>query len=323
MIQFNDIRATIAGTPAHTARAGVAALGGRDVRHHAGGILRFPTENVRANRNLNFATPNALVLMRDAIANMPIVLNYAPINVPIRWTVIRSADDAAALGAGVPAIAAVAGQPASNETLNTDQVGSFLVSAYVDVNNLGRYVASDPRTFLPLIFVNAAVVRNDTAAHAANLSLNRIAPGGVWAGNVVRTRTNASERFDIDRPDGEGDLLLAARVRPTCRWGRPQRSARARPRLRRLDQQRDGCRGCRGELHGRPRDQLRLRKDQPRHGGDWPAQYVPKPPDPAARCTWRLRFSTPGRGGAGTGGETATLATSRIRAPPMSPSGKR
>jgi hypothetical protein len=208
-IQFNDIRATIPGTPAHTARAGVPPPADETFDTMRAGILRFLTENL-ANRDLNFASPNALVLMRDAIANMSIVLNYAPINVPIRWTVIRSADDAAALGAGVPAIAPVAGQPASNETLNTDQVGSFLVSAYVDVNNLGRYVAGDPRTFLPLILANAQVVRNDTATHAGNIRISRDrGAGGVWIGNSVTTGT-----FNIANPGAAG-IHLSVRVRLT------------------------------------------------------------------------------------------------------------
>ncbi|MFQ5719641.1 MAG: Ig-like domain-containing protein [Acidobacteriota bacterium] len=166
VIEFQDITATVPPTPANTLRPPAPAPADHTFVNAQAGIVYYLDENT-TNRDSNFDTPHALVLVRRNADSIPLVLTHLPAAAAIRWQVDRSMDDAAGLGGGTPALATT---PAGAD-LGMNKRGSFLVSAYVDANANNVFDNGEPRVYLPYILIDIALNANNTATHSGNVAL--------------------------------------------------------------------------------------------------------------------------------------------------------
>lgn len=186
VIRFEKIEATIDPTPPHTARAlapplaaAGAAASNAPLNHvyssSSGGIVHTLNAD-DANLDGTFAQPHALVLIRRGDDEVDFAATRQPA-LPMKWTVERASDDAAALGRGVPPITKTAGLTMS---LSTDERGSFLVSVYYDANGNGKFDTGEPRAIVPLILVDTVFREDQSAAHT-HVTATRVGTAATWS----------------------------------------------------------------------------------------------------------------------------------------------
>ena len=195
VVRFEKVTATIDPTPELPARvpANAPARHIFDNSDATTGIVYQLNENPTTDRN--FEGNRALVLIRRGDDTVDLSVTRQPA-LALNWAVTRSADDAAALGKGLPGLNS-AGPAAA--TLGTDERGSFLVYCYVDVNGNGRFDSGEPRALVPLILVQSDFSDDFSVAHN-HITVSNITNA---AGAVVAYRVSsaaAAGGFNVNSP---------------------------------------------------------------------------------------------------------------------------
>ncbi|OAI47174.1 hypothetical protein AYO44_09990 [Planctomycetaceae bacterium SCGC AG-212-F19] len=236
VIQFNNITASV--PVSQSLRAGAPAVPNQTFSNAPGVIVRYLNEFVGAggNRDANFDTPNALVMIRGSADPFQVDVSYNNAAAAISWVAIRAGDDAAALGGAgaLPTLTPNAATP-TRAALGTNQHGSFYASAYVDANGNGRFDVGEPRAFLPYILADVSAVTDASRTNAANITatlaggsfnfssgaFNIAAPGtaGIYMNaNVDLIGGGANQTRGLDRVFGGWLNNLAANSVATAQY---------------------------------------------------------------------------------------------------------
>jgi outer membrane protein OmpA-like peptidoglycan-associated protein len=165
VVQFTQIQATIRSTPPNTIRAG----------------FPLPLDHVFTSNSFSedFTVNDPLVLMRNAQPDIQLEVTAAPAGLPILWQTIRNSDDHPSLGgvADLPTITPDATN-VSRAELDTNQRGSFYIRVFIDANGNGTYEDREPSIPLKLILADSTVVADNSVGNAGVLSAT-ISPAGV------------------------------------------------------------------------------------------------------------------------------------------------
>ena len=150
------IKATAPSTPPNTARAAPPAVANlwpnpvdltfETPRQIPAGPLVF--------QDADFSQPNALVVIRNSEGPIRLEVETVPPAAQLAFQAVRATDDAGALGAGLPTVAATGPNTA---TLAANERGSFFVLAFVDRNGNGQHDPGEPGVILPVIIVEARI----------------------------------------------------------------------------------------------------------------------------------------------------------------------
>jgi hypothetical protein len=303
-----QITATIQPSPCLTVRnnANLPATAQQTVP----GPITF--QSTQATRNFN--APTTLVMLEGSAASVALKATKENPEGNVLFFVERAADDNPAIGgADEPPTLKPSGTDAA--TLGANQVGSFSVGAYVDVNNNGRMDPDEPPIYLNYVLAgllrDAAINHNkpvvdSVEAHQTIAIARALNHAGTWT--LMRVR---SGDFDIENPN-ENAVYLNATV--DLVGGGP-----------------DGRRGLDRVFGGWVQNKL-----SQNYQGFYADNHVTKgvsasnPPNnppgcaaPRNTCIFTPGSPAPvlvdppfldsGRDNAGTGGNTSTLGTSRIR----------
>jgi hypothetical protein len=271
----------VKATPRLTARAGHAAPNDHDFES--------------TERAETFAADKTAVLMRGSLPDVELEAEVTPADVPVAWDVKRATDDAAALGAGKPTVTADGGND-KKAKLKTNETGSFYVRVFGDCHGDGKYTPDKGMMLLPVVLVEAALVADNSATHTAHI--NPAVAGGrfslrtgsfnIGAPNTEAIHMNATADVRSGGPDGRRllDRVFAG-------WINNERAN-------------EDIRGSYAGAHAVFSVFASNRASATGAG----RTFVPGDPAPVLVAPPLLDS---GRGGAGTGGETATLTRSRIR----------
>jgi hypothetical protein len=179
------IKATVPSTQPNTARAAppaVANLWPDPVDLTFESVKQLPAGPL-AFQEADFATPNALVLVRNSEGPIRLEADTVPVGAQLVFQTVRATDDAAALGAGVPTVTSTGPNTA---TLATNERGSFFVLAFADRNGDGQRDPGEPGIILPVIIVEAGIENAATelrsVANPGNISI-QFDTGGQSAAN--------------------------------------------------------------------------------------------------------------------------------------------
>lgn len=183
-VRVRKIKATVLSTVPLTARAAPAAVANAwaaptDLVFES--TKQLPRAAV-AFSAADFATPKALVLVRNSAGPIQLEAETDPPNVDVHFLAIRASDDAAAVGAAaqVPTITQTGNNTA---TMATDQRGSFFVLAYVDTNRNQQRDINEQGVILPVVLAECRIEAAADLRSTANPGNLNIAFDGV-AGNV-------------------------------------------------------------------------------------------------------------------------------------------
>jgi hypothetical protein len=168
------IKATVPSTQPNTPRAAppaVANLWPDPVDLSFESTKPLPT-GALAFQDADFATPNALVVIRNGEGPIRLEAETVPAGAQLTFQAVRATDDAATLGAGVPTVTSTGPNTA---TLATNERGSFFVLAFVDRNGNGQHDPGEPGIILPVIMVEARIETAATelrsVANPANINI--------------------------------------------------------------------------------------------------------------------------------------------------------
>lgn len=148
------ITATITATPPITAR-----LGNAPADH------TFESTETAAN----WTAAKTLVMLRADLRDVALKAEVEPVDAPLTWKVERASDDHASLGAGVPGCVQD-GADDKKATLDTDETGSFLVRAFVDCDGDGAFGKCDPFKVLQVVLVEPRFVADNSATHTGHIA---------------------------------------------------------------------------------------------------------------------------------------------------------
>ena len=281
VFEVTKIKAKIKSTPRLTNRAGHAAPADFDFES---------TEKAET-----MAVAKTLVLMRGDLQEIELAAEASPADAPLGWDVKRASDDAAGLGAGVPTITKD-GADAKKAKLKTNEKGSFYVRVFGDCKGSNTYTAGDPLVLLPVVLVEAKLVADNSATHTGQIN---VAIGGGSIG--VRTGS-----FNINAPNTEA-IHMNAQV-DVVSGGADGRRHLDRVFAGWVNNERanENIRADYTGAHARFSIFASNRGSATGAGSTFlaadPAPVLVAPP-----------LLDSGRGGAGTGGDTATLTRSRIK----------
>lgn len=283
------------------------------------------------NYDEDYATNPPLVLLEDSVlAARPIELSVRvePAGVPVSWTVPRDTRaapngdhaDIVALRPGEPTLTTPVGGDRLRATLLADRVGSFHICPYVDCNGnnqfdfndaAGARIDREPYIFMNLVLVRATLHRDQCMTHAPLV--------GAAAGGGIGVTSGA---FNIATPNNAA-IHLNAQVDLVGGGGDGRRG------LNRVFGGWINNESANEDIAGTFRDTTVAPAVEHRSfsvfASNWAAAtggvFLPTDPVPVLVAPPLLDS---GRGGAGTGGNTATLTTSRIRPPRTNrPTGQR
>ncbi len=313
-VQFSDLRADIPVTPPHTTR-----LGNAPVRHaltHASG---GPTA---ADFDVNVATNRPLVLLNGSVlAAHPINLSVkiVPAGVPVSWKAPRdnrpSPDgDHGSIKTLLPHASPKITGAGRTATLFTDAVGSFHVCPFVDCNGNGEFdfdeaatgkrIDREPFIMLNLVLVRVTFVQDDSVTHEANFTAASDGAGGIGAsGGPFNINAPAGEIIHMNvQADlvGGGDDGLRGVDRVFAGWVNNETAA-------------ENIVGTFQDATVAPpvlhRDPSIFASNR---GSATGANHTFLPADPPPAIVAPTLLDT-GRGTPGTGGDSATLTSSRMR----------
>lgn len=206
--RLRRLEARIPATPAKRARMGNSPGAAHVLRR---GTTAAPD---RTNYDVDFTANPPLVLFRDAVqaaAPMALSVQVQPAGVPVRWSVQRDTrpapdgDDAGVIALSpnpLPTLTPDGGDPLK-ATLLADAVGSFHLRPFIDANGDAAFQGDDaggaridrePFIIMNLVFLNVALFRDDSIARSANMVAALTGAGGI---------TVTSGAFAIAAPAGE------------------------------------------------------------------------------------------------------------------------
>ena len=155
VVEVKKIKATIKSTPALTARAGQAAP------------ANYQIESTRTA--VAFPPADTLILMRGNMQDVALEAEVAPADCPVGWDAVRAGDDAAGLGALTPTVTPN-GADRRQATLSTNETGSFSVRAFSDCSGTNTFGVDDAFVLLPVVLVRATFVADNSATHTAHIN---------------------------------------------------------------------------------------------------------------------------------------------------------
>jgi hypothetical protein len=144
------------------------------------------TETVEA-----FPPEKSLILLRGDFEDVELQATVKPDGTPLFWDVKRTSDDAASLGTGLPGLGREPGD-VTRAKLHTNETGSFFVRVCGDCGNQ-KFDANGPFKLLPTVLVRATL---QVDASQTNPLIAQIEPSISSGGSfVVETGS-----LDIDKP---------------------------------------------------------------------------------------------------------------------------
>jgi hypothetical protein len=253
----------------------------------------------------SFPPANSLILMRAAIQDVALEMEFAPPGIPIAWDVKRAPDDAAALKKRRRPTVAMKPLDHSKATLHPNATGSFFVRAFADCSGAGTFHKDDDFILLPLVLVEASLVRDNSATHTAHIGNPTVGGGSlglstgsfnIGSPNTEAIHMNCTADVLSGGPDGRRllDRVFAGWINNESA-NENIRATYAGGHLRFTIFSTTKGSGPNGEF--RPGDA---------------APAIVSPP-----------LLDTGRGSPGTGGDTATLTRSRIKTKTNRPLGQR
>jgi hypothetical protein len=142
------------------------------------------TETVEA-----FPQDETLILLRGDFENVELRATVDPAGTPLAWDVKRASDDAPSLGSGLPTII-----PNGVEAkLKTNETGSFFIRVFGDCGDQ-KFAANLPFKLVPTVLVRATLDADASTPHPENTPLPKIVGGPTGS---VRVETGT---FLIDNP---------------------------------------------------------------------------------------------------------------------------
>lgn len=289
VFEFTQIKATIKPTPAKTARAGIPAPADHTF-----------TSN---SKSVEFAVNEPLVLMRNSrsAADIKLEVTCVPAGLPIGWHRGRNSHDHASLGGPGDLPTLSPGGAAHEAQLGTNQKGSFRIRAFLECRGANDYHEGVEFIPLHLVLADATIVSDNSVAQPVNLQArddgDRVTiSNGAWTGlndagmkmELIADVTGggATGRLGLDRVfAGLINNLANVDIRSTYRD-----SSVAPP--------------VGHDFNWVYADNVNAAT------GNW-GRHVFRPADPAPNpYTWPLLDS--GRDDAGTGGNTATMRSSKV-----------
>jgi hypothetical protein len=327
VVQFSNLRASIPGTPPRTPRLGNGPVAAHVFTVGANGFDEDPTVN----------TPLPLV-EGSILPATPVALSVdvAPAGTPVSWDggtqraagipAAHGGDDAAAIVALHAAKAPTVKVRPGNDrqaTLLTDNTGTFHVRPFVDCNGNNTFdyhIDREPNMVLNLVLGRATLFLDSSVQHRQPQA-NPVAGGGIDVASGVPSAAGVKPGFDIGTP-GNAAIHLNAQVDVVTGGA-------------------DGRRVIEQFFGGWINNETAVETIQGSYTDTVPPNRLHTTPSlfvsNVAAATLRVRFGAAfmptdlthpapavippplldsGRGAtAGTGGDSATLRTSRIRLP--------
>jgi len=185
--QTQEIKLTVADVSKITVRvkASAAMTPGR------GGVLadhEFDcTETAEA-----FPPTKSLILLRGDFEDVELRATVKPAGTPLAWDVQRASDDAPSLGTGLPTVVPNA-VDVTKAKLKANETGSFFIRVFGDCGDQ-KFDANVPFKLVPSVLVRATLQADASTPQPANTPLPNIVGGPTGS---VRVVTGA---FDIDNP---------------------------------------------------------------------------------------------------------------------------
>ena len=283
---IDKIAVKVKATPALTARPGATAPADHDFEC---------TETAEA-----FPADKSLVLIRGDMQEVELKATVRPAGSPVWWDVRRAPDDHATLGGAtdLPTLT-VDGADHTKAKLTLDNKGSFFIRVFADCDGSHKFDPGSAFRLLPTVLVDVTLQADNTVTSTASFSATvgggsvRINTGSFNIGNVRSGVENAAiymnAAADVKSGGADGRRLL------DCVFAGWINNLRSTIRS--------------GQYAGGHVSQLVLATN--RGAATGPGNTF-KPGDPAPVPPTMPVLDT-GRPGHGTGGETATLTTSRAQ----------
>ncbi|MDH5180273.1 MAG: hypothetical protein OEZ39_08100 [Gammaproteobacteria bacterium] len=291
VVDVKKITATVKATPARTARAGTPAPGDHQF------VSTETTETWAANKTL--------VLIRADLQEVELEVDVDPAAVAISWDAVRASDDHASLGTGKPRITR---DPANNKKarLKTDETGSFSIRAFGDCSGINKFRDGAPFLLMPIVMVRPTLVADNSVTHVGHVV------GGVGGGSFgVRTGS-----FNIGAPATEA-IHMNATV-DVVSGGADGRRLLDRVFAGWINNESQNENIIGNYNGGHSRFSIFASNGGVATGAGH--TFLPANPAPVLVAPPLLDS---GRPSAGTGGDTATLTSSRIRSRTNRPQGQR
>ncbi|MDO3379167.1 peptidoglycan-binding protein [Geoalkalibacter halelectricus] len=194
VVRFRNLSADIPSTPAQTPRLGNSPVARHNLSRATGALAA-------ADFDEDFTTNPPLVLLHNAVrAADPINLSVQiePAGVPVSWSVQR--DTRAVPNGDHAGVIALSPNPAPTLTPNgadrlratliTDAVGSFHVRPFVDIDGNGQFdhnIDREPFIILNTVLVHASLHQDNSIAEATHFVVNNLNPGPPPSGIRVRS----------------------------------------------------------------------------------------------------------------------------------------
>jgi hypothetical protein len=318
--RLRRLEVRIPATPAHTAR-----MGNSPVAEH---VLRRGTTAAldRTNYDVDTASNPPLVLINNSVraaAPLALSIQVEPTGVPVLWSIQRDTrpapdgDDAGVIARSpnqLPTLTAGAGSPPT-ATLLADAIGTFHIRPFIDCNGSGTYTGLDasgtvidrePFIIMNLVLVGISLHQDNSVAHSGNMVAT--ASGG---GVGVR-----SGSFNIANPAGEG-IHMTALADLTGGGGDGRRGLdRVFAGWVNNESANEDIAGSFVDSTAAPPQNHRnfsvFASNRASATGGSPASPNFLPGDPAPALVAPPLLDS-GRVGAGAGGDSATLTSSRVR----------
>lgn len=312
VVQLTSLTATLDPTPALHARAGMPAAVADPPQ---------PERKVITTLARDTGANPAMVVLRNAQPALALEVAATPAAIPLRWEVVRDAADDRRIGEARDKPVFAGGSTALRQRLGTDQRGAFQVRAFIDCNGTGTFNDGEPVLALNLVLVEVTAV--------AGGDVTRVVPGNATAqivGNVVVVGTmssGASRPFGADTSAAGMlmDLLVdAIGGGADGTVGLAQLRGGLVNNMTQLDivgQYRAGAtlHPMRLELVSNGLAAATTALPAPFTAAD-PGAFAIAPAAPPAATPRPARLAFPildtSRGGAGTGGDTATMSNSTM-----------
>jgi hypothetical protein len=244
-----------------------------------------------------FPPDKSLVAMRGDLQEVELKATVQPADTPVWWDVRRAPDDNAAVGGAsdLPTLS-IDGSDHTKAKLKLDQKGSFFVRAFADCSGSQAFVAGSSFRLLPTVLVDATLVVDNSVTHTAHIN-------PTIGGGSVNLSTGS---FNIANPNTEAiHMNVTADVVSGGADGR-RLLDRAFAGWINNESQNENIRASYSGGHSRFSVFASNRGAATGPG----RTFLPGNPAPVLVPPSLLDS---GRPGAGTGGETATLTSSRIR----------
>jgi hypothetical protein len=312
VVQFSNLQASIPGTPPRTTRLGNGPVPDQVFTVGANSFDEDPTVNVALPLPENSVRPAAPI---------QVSVDVVPAGTPVSWSAQRATgisaanggDDAAAIvalhAAAAPTVLVVPGND-RQATLLTDNTGTFHIRPFVDGNGNGRYehrIDREPHMILNLVLGRVTLFLNSSVARSTNFTVAPVVGNGIQVSSgsfTIGTPANAAMHLNaqIDVVTGGSD----GRRRIADFFGGWINNEAA---VETIEGTYVDTTVVPNRVHPTPSvfASNRAAATGVVQGG---VAFVPADPAPVLVAPPLLDS---GRGAAGSGGDTATLSTSRIR----------